>query len=131
MTPFRRMIKYHIDMKQPRPILLFYANKTSDEIAYSDVFDQAQKELGIKTIYTLTDQTKVPRDWLSRGPDGTWMHRTGRIDANMILDAVPDFKERIFYLSGPHVMVSAYKETLKGMGVNEKQIKIDFFPGFA
>jgi ferredoxin-NADP reductase len=121
ITPFRSMIKYLIDIKQPRPIVLFYANKTVDEIAYYDVFNKAQVDLGIKTVYTLTDQAKLPVNWQGK---------VGRIDANMIFQEVPDFKERIFYLSGPHIMVSAYKETLRSIGVPDKQIKTDFFPGF-
>ena len=49
----------------------------------------------------------------------------------MIAEEVPDFAERVFYLSGPQGMVRAYEEILRGMGVPEKQIKTDFFPGFA
>lgn len=121
ITPFRSMIKYLIDTNQPRPITLLYSNKTVDEIVYADVFNQAQQQLGIKVFYTLTDITKLPPNWQGM---------TGRIDADMIAQAVPDFKERIFYLSGPHAMVTGYEEKLKSMGIPEKQIKIDFFPGF-
>lgn len=121
ITPFRSMIKYLIDLKQQRPIILFYANKTADEIVYSDVFNQAQAELGLKTIYTLTDQNKIPLNWSGK---------VGRIDANMIIQEVPDFMERIFYLSGPHAMVTGFEEVLKNMGVNKSKIKKDFFPGF-
>lgn len=120
ITPFRSMIKYLIDLKQKRPITLFYINKTSDEIIYQDIFEQAEKELGIKTIYTLTDKDKVPDNWKGE---------VGRIDAAMIVKAVPDYKERIFYLSGPHAMVVAYEDTLKIMGISGSQIKKDFFPG--
>jgi ferredoxin-NADP reductase len=122
ITPFRSMIKYLIDMHQSRPIVLLYSNRLVDEIVYYDVFTQAQKELGIKTVYTLTDVSKVPENWQGR---------TGRIDASMITQEVADFQERTFYLSGPHAMVFAYEQVLKGMGVPEKQIKKDFFPGFA
>lgn len=121
ITPFRSMIKYLIDVKQTRPIVLFYVNKSAEEIVYEDVFNQAQRELGVKTVYTLTDQAKIPASWTGR---------RGRIDANMIAEEVPDFATRTFYLSGPHTMVTAYREILKGMGVAEKQIKTDFFPGF-
>lgn len=122
VTPFRSMIKYLVDTKQKRDLVLFYANKTADEIIYYDVFNQAQTELGIKTVYTLTDQEKLPKDW-------QW--RVGRIDATMITEEVPDFIERMYYLSGPHAMVTAYEATLLAMGVPAKQIKIDYFPGFA
>lgn len=130
ITPFRSMIKYLIDKKQPRPIVLFYANKTSDEIVYGDIFNQAQAELGIKTVYTLTDQSKIPANWLEQAPESIRQNKIGRIDANMIKQEVPDFWDRIFYLSGPHAMVTAYKETLKSMGIGDSRIKTDFFPGF-
>jgi ferredoxin-NADP reductase/Na+-translocating ferredoxin:NAD+ oxidoreductase RnfD subunit len=119
ITPFRSMIKYLIDKNEARSIVMFYVNKKADEIAYSDIFDQAQ-QLGIKTVYTLTDKDAVPSDWQGQ---------IGRIDSAMIQGAVPDFKERIYYLSGPHAMVVAYEEVLRGLGVSRNHIKKDFFPG--
>jgi len=121
ITPFRSMIKYLIDTKQSRPIILLYANKTVDEIVYHEIFTQAQQQLGIQTIYTLTDKTKLPVNWQGY---------VGRIDEALIHSVVPDFKERIFYLSGPRAMVNAYENTLKSIGVPSDQIKTDFFPGF-
>jgi glycine betaine catabolism B len=121
ITPFRSMIKYLLDVNQARPIVVLYSNKTVDEVVYRDILDEAQKRLKIRTVYTLTDQTSRPPNWLGR---------IGRIDEEMIAEEAPDFVERIFYLSGPQEMVRAYEETLKGMGVAARQIKTDFFPGF-
>ncbi len=122
VTPFRSMLKYLVDTKQKRDIVLLFANKHPSEIIYNDVFDQAQSELGIKTIYTVTDTNSVT---------GGWTGRVGRIDEQMIMQEIPDYKERIFYLSGPRAMVEANENTLKKLGLNKKQIKTDFFPGFA
>jgi ferredoxin-NADP reductase len=58
------------------------------------------------------------------------MH-SGFIDAELIRRQVPDFKERTFYLSGPHAMVVLFKRTLRDMGVPRFRIKTDFFPGLA
>lgn len=121
ITPFRSMIKYLIDTNQKRPIILLYANKTVDEIVYYDVFNQAQQQLGIHTIYTLTDKTKLPANWQGY---------VGRIDESLIHSIVPDFMERIFYLSGPRAMIIAYEHSLKSIGVPKHHIKTDFFPGF-
>ena len=109
ITPFRSMIHYLLDTKEARDAVLFYANKTSADIAYKDLFDRAQTELGIKTIYST----------------GTF------IDAKLIAQTVPDYRERMFYISGPHAMVDAFKKTLTDMGVSRFKIKSDFFPGFA
>ncbi|MBV9230636.1 MAG: RnfABCDGE type electron transport complex subunit D, partial [Chloroflexi bacterium] len=80
ITPYRSMLKYLIDTQEPRDIVLFYANKTPDEIAYTDVLMQAQTQLGTKVFYTLTDTEAIPSNW--RG-------LTGRINTSMIGKLVP------------------------------------------
>ena len=57
--------------------------------------------------------------------------RNGLITAETIKKEIPDFSNKIFYLSGPHGMVNAFEKTLKSMGIRRKNIRIDFFPGFA
>jgi len=120
ITPYRSILKYLIDTNQKREIVLFYSNKFASEIMYQDVFDQAAKKLNIKIVYTVTEETSP-----------VWKGRKGRIDSQMVEQEVPDWKERTFYLSGPHVMVTGFEQTLKDMGVSSNQIKIDFFPGYA
>ena len=120
ITPFRSMLKYLLDMQERRDIILFYANKTADEIVYKDVLSAAHTKLGVKTFYTLTDTTAIPR---------TWGGLVGRINEQMIFDLVPDYEERTFYLSGPPDMVRAYEQVLKRLNVRSDQIKKDFFPG--
>jgi len=122
ITPYRSMIKYLLDTKESRPIILIYANKTPAEIVYTDVFDQAQKELGIKTIYTLTDSNAVPKNWQGK---------VGRISKAMIKEEVPDYMDRIFYLSGPHPLVSSCEKVLRDLGVAGAHIRTDYFPGLA
>lgn len=121
ITPFRSIIKYLIDKNERRDIVMFFANKEYADIVYRDIFDQAERQLGIKTIYTITDKDHVPPGWTGN---------VGRIDGTMIQNSVPDFKERLFYLSGPHAMVTGYEQVLKELGVPLHHIKIDFFPGF-
>lgn len=120
ITPFRSMIKYLLDIKEKRDIILFYSNRAPGDIVYKDVFDLAKRQLGIKIIYTVTDMP-FPKSW--RG-------ERGMIDGQMIQRSVPDYKERMFYLSGPHSMVVAFDKTLQEMGVKKQQIKKDYFPGF-
>ncbi len=122
ITPFRSMIQFMIDTKQKRDAVLFFANKGKDDVIYKDVFDSAFQTLGLKTIYSLSDESLVPPGWKGY---------IGRIDMNMVKKEVPDYLERTFYLSGPHVMVTAYEEVLHSLGIKSEQIKIDFFPGFA
>jgi ferredoxin-NADP reductase len=122
ITPFRSMIRHLLDRGEKRPITVFYSNKIAPEIVYSDVLEEARKRLGIETVYTLTDTNCVPPDWQGR---------TGRVDAEMIAKAVPDYRERTFYLSGPRALVVGFEELLKTIGIAKSRIKSDFFPGFA
>lgn len=120
VTPFRSMVQHLIDTKDSRAITLLYSNKKVSEIAYVDTFDRAAREIGMKTVYALTNEpTLVP---------GT--HK-GFIDSALIANEVPDYKERMFYISGPHGMVEAFKKTLHDMGISRFNIKTDYFPGFA
>lgn len=120
ITPFRSMVEYVIDRKETRDIALLYSNKTSSEIAYRDFFDAASHTIGLKTVYAVTDEP-------ARAP-GTY---TGIIDRTLIEREVPDYKDRIFYISGPHSMTEAFTKTLRDMGIPRLHIKTDYFPGFA
>ncbi len=122
VTPFRSMIKFLLDTHQRRPIVLFYANRSAQEIVYKDVFDQAQRELGIKTIYTITDERTLPPFWKGR---------VGRITPQMIQAEVPDYLRCMFYISGPQSMVNSFQTILAQLGVSESRIKTDFFAGLA
>ena len=122
VTPFRSMIKYLVDRREKRDIVVFYSNKTAEDVAYKEVFDSAVEFLGIKVVYVLSD--------VAPGDYGLNV-KVGRLDANMIAKEIPDFKDRDFYISGPHGMVSAFEETLENLGVSRRKITTDFFPGFA
>jgi len=121
ITPFRSMLKFLLDTKEKRDVFMLFSNKYHEDIVYKDVLDEAEKKLGIKTVYTLTDLEKIPQGWQGE---------KGRISSEIIKKHIPDWKERIFYLSGPHLMVIGFEKTLHEMGVTRSNIKKDFFPGF-
>jgi len=127
ITPFRSMLKYLLDSQQRRDIVLFYANKTVDEIVYKDVLNAAHTKLGVKTFYTLTDTAAIPRNWPGTLPGGQVI--VGRISEQMIMATVPNYEERTYYLSGPPDMVKAYEQVLKNVNVRNDQIIKDYFPG--
>lgn len=112
ITPFRSMVKYLVDRGEKRDIVLLYSNRLAREIAYAPLFDEAAQKVGLKIVYVVTDQG-------------------ARIDMAMIKKEAPDYAARLFYVSGPYAMISAFKKTLREIGVPPTQIKTDFFPGFA
>jgi ferredoxin-NADP reductase len=120
ITPFRSMLKYLIDTRQRRDIIIFYINRTADEIVYQDVLHAVQIKLGIRIIYALTNTAAIPYNWPGL---------VGRINEEVITGIVPDYQERMYYLSGPPEMVRANERILKNINVKRDQIKKDFFPG--
>lgn len=106
ITPFRSIIKHMVDTQEQRDLVLFYVAADKSEFVYTDIFDSA-KPLGVKPLYM-----------------------TDRITEELINKEVSDFKNRLYYISGPNGMVEAYKTLLTSMGVPRKSIKTDYFPGY-
>jgi ferredoxin-NADP reductase len=106
ITPFRSMVKYAIDFGHERDIRLLYSAADKDEFAFKDLFEEAKK-IGVETTYT-----------------------TGKIDQTKIKETIEDFSERIFYVSGPYGFVHAMQDNLLKLGIEPKQIKTDYFPGY-
>jgi ferredoxin-NADP reductase len=102
VTPFRSIVQYMQQGNDKRDAILFYAAKTEEEVAYRDVF------AAIPTHYVINEM----------------------ITEEMMQKAVPDYKERVFYISGPNMMVDNYKKLLKKMGVSGSSIVTDYFPGY-
>jgi len=120
ITPYRSMLKYLVDKREKRDIVVIYSNRNFDEIVYTDVLQEANDELGTKILFTLTDKDHAPEGW--RG-------YRGYINKDIISREIPDFRDRTFYLSGSHTMVVGFENTLKSLGVSALNIKKDFFPG--
>ncbi|WP_027059720.1 RnfABCDGE type electron transport complex subunit D [Mesorhizobium loti] len=118
ITPFRSMLQYLVDIHEKRPITVLYGVETQQDIAYRDVLDRAKRELGVKTVLAVANGAE-------RG------QYPGYIDARLVRLAIPDYLERMFYISGPQAMVKALRGKLLAMGVHRSKIKVDYFPGFA
>jgi ferredoxin-NADP reductase/Na+-translocating ferredoxin:NAD+ oxidoreductase RnfD subunit len=122
VTPFRSMAKYLADKGEARSVVMLYANRNLDDIAYREVFNEAQRKIGMKTVYLITGADQTP-------PVGDGIK--GRLDAALLKREIPDYADRIFYVSGTHAMVAAAHKIFRELGIPQSQIKTDFFPGFA
>lgn len=112
ITPFRSMIKYLVDTKDCYDIILLYSVKREDEIVYREIFERYRQQCKAKIVFAITE-------------------KTGNIDEKFIRKEVPDWAARLFYLSGPELMVRAFEKMLSGMSIARGNIKRDFFPGYA
>ncbi|HSX48950.1 MAG TPA: FAD-dependent oxidoreductase [Candidatus Saccharimonadales bacterium] len=111
VTPFRSIIKYLIDKNEKRDIILIYNERTKENMVYKDVFKEAERKLGIKTIYFETE-------------------KSGHMTSETVKKEIPDFKERIFYLSGSNGMVKGFEDLLSEAGLPKDHVRVDYFPGY-
>lgn len=120
VTPFRSIIKDLIDTNQKTNMVLFYAASDPAEFVYQDIFKQGEN-VGVKTVYILSGAKSLPLDWNGK---------TGYITEEMIRAEVPDYESGLYYLSGPNVMVDAYKKLLSSLKISQQNIHTDYFPGY-
>lgn len=118
ITPFRSQLQHLLDTEEKRDIVLLYANRTPADIAYLPVLTEAEKVLHTKIVHVVAEQAEQGM-------------RTGFITAELITSEVPDYHDRVFYISGPQVMVSAMKKMLLKIGIARKNIHTDYFIGLA
>jgi ferredoxin-NADP reductase len=121
ITPFRSMLKYLVDTKDQRAVTLLYLERNPADLAYRDVLEAAQQQLQTKVVYVLGTQPDQPLP-------GT---KVGKISTQTIAEAVPDYQDRLFYISGSHSLVTTVEAQLRSLGVADHDIKTDFFPGYA
>ncbi len=107
ITPFRSIIQDLVDKKKDVSILLFYQAKP-DEVLFREALETAEKEIGLQTIY-ITE---------------------GKFSEELLKNHAPDFKEKIFYISGPQEMVENYRTMIESLGVPFERIKTDLFTGY-
>lgn len=120
VTPFRSIIKELTDKNLKSDMVLFYACSDPSEFVYQDIFKQAEN-IGIKTVYVLSGAKEVPKNWTGK---------TGYITEDIIKAEVSGYQNREYYISGPNVMVDAYKKLLLSMNIARKNIHTDYFPGY-
>ena len=120
VTPFRSIINSLLDKNEKRDIVFIYTCATKDAFVFKELFDKASKELNIRVIYVLTDTKVVSKDWYGK---------IGRLTLEM-LQEIPDYRKRIYYLSGPDATVRSYKALVKSLGVSAKNIITDYFSGY-
>jgi len=118
ITPFRSIAKYLIDSEQSRDIVLLYSARDAAEFAFRDLFEAAKKA-GVTTHYVV-----------NANPPANWTGMAGAVDDRMIKKTVADYKQRVFYVSGPYGFVVAVRDSLLKMGLPESKIVTDYFPGY-
>ena len=121
ITPVRSMLRYIAHNKLSYDMVLLYGNKSYQEIT----FHQELSELAT-SLPSLRVEHVLP------GPDypADWKGKRGLVSKDLIIESIPDYKKRLFYISGPPKMVLSLVEQLVACKIPEEQIKRDSFTGY-
>jgi len=120
ITPLRSMIRYATDKGLTTNITLLYSNHSDDDIVFGDELDEmARHNANLKVVNTITS------------PSAKWNGPVGRIDGEMLRREMPDYSNRVAYVSGPSRMVNDITDMLrKELKMPKDQIKKEYFPGY-
>ncbi|MDD1704798.1 MAG: FAD-dependent oxidoreductase [Methanoregula sp.] len=118
LTPLWSMTRYATEMMFTTEITLLYSARTEDRLLFRhEMRDLTERNPHLSIVLTLT------------APGPGWNGRTGRIDRRMIEQELPDWRDRVFFASGPPGMVDAILAILREIGIPESQIRFEYFPG--
>jgi ferredoxin-NADP reductase len=117
ITPYLSMLHYLADTHQNRDIVLIHLVNTPQDIGYTEDMKRFERH-GIKVI-------PIVRDAASE-----YSGMTGVLDEPALMKAVPDYKERMFYISGPQGMVTFYRHFLRKLKISRRNIITDHFSGY-
>jgi len=118
ITAARSNIRWAIDTHADVDIILLYANRDLNNIAFKEELKTISEE-NFKVFHILSQ------------PEENWKGWKGRINSQFILANVPDWEERRWYVSGPPAMVEAIENILtQEICVPSGIIKEEYYIGY-
>jgi ferredoxin-NADP reductase len=123
VTPFRSILVEAIGGGAlPYPVVLFHANRRSEDAAFADEFRSlARRDPNLTFVPTMT---------ATPGSGDTWSGERGHIDAAMLRRHLNGLADPIYYIAGPPGMVQALRTMLIASGVDEDDVRIEEFTGY-
>ena len=116
ITPLMSMLRHAIDAEPTRPVTLFYAVRTVEDVAFCDEIQMlARRHRQFRAFVAISD-----------GPAGPEFF-PGRINEELLTTGAPDIVHAICLLCGPPPMLDATTALLAKMGVPKPQISFEIF----
>jgi len=119
ITPMISICKYCTDMHLDANIVLIYSNRAENDLVFRKELDEMMhSNNNLKIVYTLTRASE------------SWIGHRERISESIIINEVPDYRRRRFYICGPPEMVHSMEETLASMNIQKEMIKKELLTGY-
>jgi ferredoxin-NADP reductase len=121
ITPVRSMLRYIIHNKLNYDVVLLYGNRGVEDIVfYEEIGELADSHPAVRVEHVLSIPSVPP----------SWKGKTGFINKDLVTELVPDYKRRLFYVSGPPKMVTTLVEQLSTLEIPQEHILRDSFLGY-
>jgi ferredoxin-NADP reductase len=117
ITPLMSMLRYMRDRREPRRVLLVYANRGPTDIVFKSELELIES-CGFPALRTIHVLSRPPRDWV--GP-------AGRLDMASLRSLCDGFAGKAFFICCPPIMASGLIRGLKKAGVGPDRIHADYF----
>jgi ferredoxin-NADP reductase len=119
ITPFMSICKNATDISLNSKITLFYGCRTEKDLTFKKELEAlAEKNKNLKLFLIVNEPTEQ------------WKGVTGIINAEIVKQHLPDYKENIFYTCGPPPMVEAMEKLVLNLGLPKENLKREYFTGY-
>jgi ferredoxin-NADP reductase len=119
ITPYRSILRYSADMREPLDALLLNFNRTSADIVFRRELENIARQMpAFSFVNVLTE------------PEEGWTGPRGKLNEKVLREWTRDLQEALFWVSGPPGMVGACRELLGQIGVENKNIRTERFMGY-
>jgi ferredoxin-NADP reductase len=119
ITPFMSICKNATDISLNSKITLFYGCRTEKDLTFKKELEAlAEKNKNLKLFLIVNEPTEQ------------WKGVTGIINAEIVKQHLPDYKENIFYTCGPPPMVEAMEKLVLNLGLPKEKLKREYFTGY-
>jgi predicted ferric reductase len=115
ITPFISMLRYMVDKKLERNVILIWGNKTEKDIAFKSELEQMAVAMpSLRIIHVLSNQPE-------------WPGEKGYVDTRLLHTHLDGFENPQVFVCGPPVMMTKVVRSLQQVGVPKARIHFERF----
>jgi predicted ferric reductase len=116
ITPFYSICLTFAERGDQRPVVLFYAGGTYEDLTFRDQLDSLQQRMNLKVVYVLANP----------GPE--WTGERGYVTAEVVQRHLPkQFQRMQYFVCGPPPMMDAVEKILPEIGISADLIHTERF----
>jgi predicted ferric reductase len=124
VTPIIANLRALEERRDPRPVILIYANDGWDDIPFRDELVRIGRTIDLRVVHVINKPPEDPGRW---PPEG-FETREGMVDEALLSELLPpESRDWPHMMCGPGPMLTAVRKALLKMGVRRTRIDSEIF----